>query len=164
MTARLILGIFFIALGISAFTGFDIGRFIGPLFLIFIGWMILRKPSFDKYGKNKSSEQDFINEVFIFSGTQRRLISKDFTGGKIVVIFGGAELDLKDAVSKENKIKLELVSVFGGIRLRIPETWFVTSKVVGIIGGMDNKTSPKLKNTELHVSGAAIFGGIEITN
>lgn len=166
MTARYIIGLFFIVLGLSVLTGFDVGQFIGPVILIAIGWIILtgRSRRFDK-DNLRETEQDFLDEVFVFSGTQKSIKSDKFAGGKVVTIFGGAELDLADVKSKEKNINMELVSVFGGIRMRVPENWHVTSEAVGIIGGVDNKTKVnKQKSTELHVNGAAVFGGIEIFN
>lgn len=160
--ARFIIGLIFIILGISAFTGFDFGRYIGPLILITIGFLILRGPS--RNSSSRKTEQDFLNEVLIFSGMQRSVMSKNFDGGKIVAVFGGADLDISKCDTKEKKINMELVSVFGGIKLRIPENWYVTSEAVGIIGGVDNKTSAKTRKIELHINGAAIFGGIELIN
>lgn len=168
MKARYIIGSIFIFLGISALTGIDLGRFIIPVFLIAIGWMILR-------GKKQSEErvhtsatpmttQDGLNEIFIFSGTEKRLSSHSFSGGKIVTVFGGADIDLSEVTTKQKIIALELVAVFGGIRLRIPKNWIVVSEAVGILGGIENRSHAEQKTTELRITGAAVLGGIEISN
>jgi hypothetical protein len=154
-------------LGFSALTGIDLWRFILPFILIFIGWRILDRGQEDlqmKTDKVESSSQSSIDETFIFSGTQRRLDSENFNGGKIVAVFGGADLDLSGAKTKKKIIEMELVAVFGGIKLKIPKNWEVVSEAVGILGGIDNKTSIDRKSATLRISGAAVFGGVEILN
>lgn len=166
MNPRYIIGIVFIALGISALTGFDLGRYIGPLFLIAIGLMIIsgRNRRWEGCGETSPLEQDTINEVLIFSGAKRNIHSLDFNGGKITAVFGGAEFDFSSVKTKKKIANMELVAVFGGVKIKVPQNWVVTSEAVGILGGVDNHTRSKEKTAELHLTGAAIFGGIEITN
>jgi hypothetical protein len=166
MRVRFIVGIIFILLGFSALTGIDLWRFIFPFILIYIGWRILVRgqENVQEEDKIESSSQSSIDETFIFSGTQRRLDSENFNGGKIVAVFGGADLDLSGAKAKKKIIEMELVAVFGGVKLRIPANWEVVSEAVGILGGIDNKTSVEQKSATLRISGAAVFGGVEILN
>ncbi len=165
MNIRLVIGLIFILLGITALTGINLGRFIGPAVLIVIGIIILsgRNYGFSK-GKTSSTAQDSLNEVLVFSGTQKRVVSENFKGGKIAAIFGGADFDLTDAKIKEKTAELEVVAVFGGVQLKVPKNWIVKSEAVGILGGVDDKTKPEEKTVELHLRGAAIFGGIEVKN
>jgi predicted membrane protein len=167
MKARYAIGAIFIILGVSALTGMDLGRFIFPLFLIYIGWRILSKEQghFDMEGeKIKSSSQSSINETFIFSGTERRLNSENFNGGRITAIFGGANLDLSNTKTKKKVIELDIAAVFGGVKIRVPKDWEIESEAVGILGGIDNKTSLEKKSATLRITGVAIFGGVNILN
>lgn len=163
--ARSIIGLIFILLGLSALFGFDLGRFIGPLFLIFIGWLILTRTHGSRLRfDQQSASQDLLNEVFIFSGTRKSLNSQNFEGGKLTVVFGGADLDLREVKTEEKMIELELTAVFGSIHLTVPENWQIIPEAVGILGGVENKTSAGETAVKVKIKGAAVFGGIEITN
>ena len=43
----------------------------------------------------------------------------------MVAVFGGVELDLRKAAMKSNQVRVECNAVFGGIEIRVPETWMV---------------------------------------
>ena len=162
--ARYFIGVMFLALGLSALFGLDLGRFIGPLFLIWIGVMIVSGRSRRHFTERSEVSHDpSLNEVWVFTGVRRKIAGDNFQGGKVTAIFGGAELDLSDVKAKGNEVELELTAVFGGIRMRVPEDWRVESEAVGILGGVDNHTSRGDKVT-LRIKGAAIFGGIELSN
>src|SRR5579884_2559545 len=87
------------------------------------------------------------------------------------VLFGGIEVDLRDAEMEEDDATLVANSVFGGIEIRVPETWYVASRGQGIFGaftdatkyrGVEDSTNPHRKT--LIVRGASVFGGVEIRN
>lgn len=165
MKSRLIFGLILITLGISALTGMHIERYIGPLILIILGVSILTGSGHRQDGRQTGSvPQDTLNEVAVFSGVRKRIASTDFGGGKIVTIFGASEFDISEVKAGSKTVDLELVAIFGGLRLRIPPHWYVTSEVVGIAGGIDNRAKGERNATELHISGAAVLGGIEIVN
>jgi hypothetical protein len=166
MRARYVIGAIFIILGVSALTGMDLGRFIFPLFLIYIGWRILSRENrgIRSDREMKSSSQNSINETFIFSGAKRRLDSENFNGGRITAIFSGANLDLSNTKTKKKVIELDIAAVFGGVKIRVPKNWEIEPEAVGILGGIDNKTSLENKSATLKLTGVAIFGGVNILN
>ena len=43
------------------------------------------------------TQDDIIDSTYIFSGTKKVILSKNFKGGDIVNIFGGCEIDLTQA-------------------------------------------------------------------
>ena len=84
-------------------------------------------------------------------------------------MFGGIEIDLRRAASTRPEILLEANAMFGGIEIRVPETWNVTVRGAGIFGGYEDKTldsraAPDAKQPHLVVNGFAIFGGVTIQN
>ena len=92
------------------------------------------------------------------------ILSKEFKGGDIVNIFGGAEIDLTQADIK-GKAVLDLVQIFGGTKIIIPSDWQVQSKMVALFGGIEDKRNPALpKNPDkiLVIDGTSIFAGIDI--
>ena len=109
-----------------------------------------------------------LNAVAVFGGCERRVAGENFQGGRATAVFGGIELDFRDA-DMENEAILEVNCVFGGVEIRVPETWHVHSRNLPVFGGYEDKTrhpnnpavgSPKT----LIVTGMVVFGGIEIKN
>jgi predicted membrane protein len=109
-----------------------------------------------------------LNAVAVFGGCERRVAGENFQGGRATAVFGGIELDFRDADMQDEAI-LEINCVFGGVEIRVPETWHVHSRNLPVFGGYEDKTrhpnnpavgSPKT----LIVTGMVIFGGIEIKN
>jgi predicted membrane protein len=109
-----------------------------------------------------------LNAVAIFGGCERRVAGQNFQGGRATAVFGGIELDFRDADMVDEAI-LEVNCVFGGAEIRVPETWHVHSRNLPVFGGYEDKTrhpnnpavgSPKT----LIVTGMVVFGGIEIKN
>jgi predicted membrane protein len=112
-----------------------------------------------------------LNEAVVFGGLERRMTSQDFRGGEITAIFGGVELDLTEANIQANEATLAITAIFGGVELRVPPTWQVAFRGSPIFGGIEDKTrtprvedpaNPNLKT--LVLTGAVIFGGLEIKN
>lgn len=114
---------------------------------------------------NNYSQDDFIDNTCIFSGTKKVIVSKNFKGGDLVTIFGGAEIDLTQADINGTAV-LEVTAIFGGATLVVPSHWVVKSEAVTIFGGIDDKRrlSSAAENNirTLVVKGTVLFGGMEI--
>ncbi len=161
---RIILGAILILMGVGALTGFNVFRLIVPLLLIWWGFHVLtgRRSSFGE--TDSELHEDRLDEVLIFSGTNRKVLSSDFSGGRIVCVFGGAELDLSHVKAKE-EIDLEVVAVFGGAKIKVPTNWEIRSQATAILGGVSNRTEKaKTTATKVKLTGAAVLGGVDIVN
>lgn len=120
------------------------------------------------------SSQPRLDDVHIFWGGRRRIISKNFMGGEIVAIFGGFDIDLTQADFPGDQVEIEIVSIFGGGEIRVPATWEVIVDSVGIFGGTTDRTwhpqsvpaaaAPATPAKKLIIKGVAIFGGLTIKN
>jgi len=83
----------------------------------------------------------------------------------LVVVFGGGELDLSQVKTKQKQVTIEVVAIFGGLKIIIPPSWQVKSEGVGILGGFNNQAQLKgSKKTTAIIEGVAIFGGVDISN
>jgi predicted membrane protein len=163
---RIIAGIILITIGLSAFLGENFVKIAFSIILIALGVRVLtgRRQGFAAFnGEKRTSGEDYLNEAIIFSPIDKAINSENFRGGKVVVVFGGGELDLRGAKPAGENVDMEVVAVFGGLKIMIPENWKVSSKGTAIFGGYDNHTSGSGIIT-LNLKGAAIFGGVEITN
>ncbi len=122
-----------------------------------------------KYGQTNpagsSSSNDYIDSVSIFGGVHKVVVSKDFKGGDIVNMFGGAEINLSQADIK-GKITLDVVQIFGGSKIIVPADWTLQPRMVSIFGGIEDKRNPALLKPDpekvLVLEGVSIFAGIEI--
>jgi Domain of unknown function (DUF5668) len=128
-------------------------------------------------GNWSDSSQPMLDDVYIFWGGRRRILSKNFIGGDIVAIFGGFEIDLTQADFSADQIEIEMVAIFGGGELRVPPNWEVIVENVGIFGGTSDRTwhpnsvppaastvAPPAPIKRLIIKGVAIFGGLTIKN
>jgi len=147
-------------------------RIIWPLILIFIGYSILRKNTW--HGRGIDPGSDFVNLAFIIGGGEHRFSTQDLKGGKITAVMGGGTIDLRETDFKQDEIALDVFAMWGGIEIRVPETWQVNMTGVPILGSMDNKTIHAINNSShadfsskpkrLIIRGTAIMGGVEVKN
>lgn len=138
-----------------------------PLILIIIGIGIISGRKSTPSQKELSADKtNSLTGIAFFSGFNRRLNSKAFRWGRVTALFGGAEIDLRDAELSKDGAKMELTAIFGGIDVKIPEDWNIVLNSNAIFGGVGNKSlnpvEPEGKNLEIMAN--AIFGGIEIKN
>jgi len=108
---------------------------------------------------------DRINERVIFSGVNRKLMTKDFQGGKATVIFGGLDLDLTQ-VDFTGVVTLDLEVGFGGVKLLVPPHWDVRTEVSNIAASLEDKRMFREggvdTNKVLILKGTLLFSGLEI--
>jgi predicted membrane protein len=107
---------------------------------------------------------NWLDAVTIFGNVKKLVYSKNFKGGDIVSIFGGAEINLTHADFNGN-IVIEMVQIFGGAKLIVPPHWQIRSEMVAVFGGIEDKRAPQNKYDEDKVvilNGTTFFGGIEI--
>jgi len=158
-------------LGIAHFTW---GTF-WPLLLIAAGvmamWSAIQARVFlEKTPGDNSDPRTTLDESTVFGGIQKRLNSREFRGGRLQAIFGGIEVDLRDADLVEEEAVIYANAIFGGIEIRVPETWYVAARGQGVFGGFSDSTrfsgasDPDKPKKTLIVLGTSLFGGVEIRN
>ncbi len=134
-----------------------------PVLLILIGLSIAfdYRPRFGMSGR-ELTEDDFSIKAF-FGGAERRITSQQLRGGEVVCLFGGVELDLRDA-SPAAECDIRLSVVFGGIEARIPTGWQIIVTGTPILGGLDDQTRQDGKGPVVSIHCSVMFGGIELRN
>ena len=78
--------------------------------------------------------------------------------------FGGITVDLREAELAPGA-RLTVHTLFGGVELRTPPNWRMSSNAKALSGGVDIRT-PAQDDPDapvLLLEGAAIFGGIEVS-
>ena len=112
-------------------------------------------------------DADTIDEVSIFSGSEKQITSRNFRGGKITSIFGGSEINLTRAELSNGRNQIEVFYMFGGSTIIVPPDWDVRIDVLAIFGGFSDKryhqkVSSADFNKQIVIKGLVVFGGGEI--
>jgi predicted membrane protein len=138
----------------------DIGDFIIPAALILVGFLVI----FGRGLGSRTETGDKVNSFNVFSGSEIASHSKEFQGGSISAIFGGAEVDLTDAVPTPDA-QLDIFTAFGGVEVKVPDGWQVEVKGLPLFGGIENATAKEAvaaNAPRLSISATVLFGGLEI--
>lgn len=137
-----------------------------PSLLILIGLFLLSgsQRMFRRKQLTIEKGEDFIEEICVFSGSDRVVHSKSFRGGKVISVFGGSKLDLSHAIMEPGTHEMEVVSVFGGSTLIVPSDWNVKVEIFSIFGAYEDKrrVSQVDFSKTLILRGVAVFGGGEV--
>ena len=137
-----------------------------PLQLVFIGaWLVLRGARRTRDDGPQVDPGDYANAFVGMGGVTRKMNSSQFRGGEITAFMGGVELDLRNTHPASDTIVVDVLAWWGGIELWVPPSWKVTSEVLPIMAGYEDKTKvqPDAK-THLIVRGLVVMGGIEVGN
>jgi hypothetical protein len=148
---------------------------IWPLFLIGLGLLLLVQRTSEwnvKFPDPSAARNVTANSLkidAIFSGAKRVVTTQDFQGGEVTAVFGGIELDLRQAGMTVDRVVLAINAIFGGVELKIPRNWSAVVEGTGIFGGYsDSSLQPDLALVpvikQLIVKGSAAFGGVEVKN
>jgi predicted membrane protein len=164
----IVIGLLFLARRIG-WISFNLGPYIWPIGIILVGLFIIVRPR--RLGNGgwrfmgaDSINEDVIDSVAIFYGVEKNITSKNFKRGEVVNIFGGTDLNFTQADINGSAL-LEVVAIFGGVKIIVPADWDVQINVVHIFAGTGDKRTaqPNPGNKKvLMVTGTAIFGGIDI--
>ena len=158
----------FVIFGVAAllkqlgYVDFNIWSLVWPTILIVVGLSII----FQNNGwgnKARVDDDDHSNAQVLFAGQNVRNVSHHYKGGNVTAIFGGIDLDLRDA-KIEGDATLNVYTTFGGVDVKVPEGWRVTVKGMPIFGGWEDKTE---KPTDKHaphllINATCTFGGFSV--
>jgi hypothetical protein len=79
-------------------------------------------------------------------------------------LFGGMDLDLRDAVFEAPVVEIAGFWCFGGLDMKVPEGLHVRDQTAGIFGGTDVRDigDPVPGAPTLVIKGVALFGGVSV--
>jgi hypothetical protein len=138
----------------------NIGNVIIPAAIILVGLLVI----FGRGLGSRTEVGDRINSFNVFSGSELASHSKQFKGGSVSAVFGGAEIDLRDSLPAPDA-ELDIFAAFGGVEIRVPDGWQVQVRGMPLFGGIENAT---VKDTlppdapVLPINATVLFGGLEI--
>jgi predicted membrane protein len=141
-------------------------------FALLFGWFLFVLTAMGlAYAKKRDAvpqepDADEIDLVAAFGPLEFASTASAFRGGRVDTWFGGGVLDLRGATLDPMGATLEVNALFGGGNLVVPEDWNVETKVVGIGGAGDGRSSVTRSPDAptLRVEGVALFGGWGISS
>ena len=152
-----------VSIGLNAYGVIDVSiwKLFWPVILIAVGLMMVFSIGSANRKRAEESGTDDNEKVAIFYGEQSR-VRGDYTGGSATAIFGGVDLDLRQANIKDGAI-IDVFTFCGGININLPDDVIVKNEVRGVLGGSDDKTmsKPSAKKT-INLKGECVLGGLEI--
>lgn len=166
LRAVVLMGVGVVALLFTTHTlGEDAWAYVWPIAVILAGVAVLTRWSGRHVGTSGVGE-DVIRATAAFGGAELASADQAFRGAYLTAIFGGATLDLREALPAQDGAAVNATAVFGGVDVLVPRGWRVTVRSVPIFGGVDDKTDhtvlPAAGAPELVVDAVCIFGGVGI--
>ncbi|MGN1084031.1 MAG: LiaF transmembrane domain-containing protein [Lachnospiraceae bacterium] len=87
--------------------------------------------------------------------------STAFEGCAAEAVFGGLDLDLRNAVIEDGAV-IEAVSIFGGVDIKVPADVNVKVKRTALFGGAKSHVENHAGRPVLYVNALCMFGGVDI--
>jgi hypothetical protein len=102
--------------------------------------------------------------VAVFSGASFKgdwVLASQFTA---FAMFGGVDLDLRDARFEAPEVTIQASAIFGGVTIIVPDDVVVHVSGAGIFGGFDGPREPvdARDAVVVRVTGIALFGGVDV--
>lgn len=136
---------------------------IWPAVLVVIGlWVI-----FGRAVMPGAARGDRVNSIVAFFGRDIVNDSQQFMGGSILNVFGGTQIDLRNATPAPGGAAIDVLCGFGGVDIWVPEGWRVDIKGLPLFGGWGNKTRREGLPPDaprLSVEALVAFGGLEVSH
>ena len=150
-----------IGLGAYGVINISVWKIFWPVMLIAIGLMVSVGSGSRKRSKKSAAADSDSEKIAIFYGEESR-VKGDYTGGSVTAIFGGVELDLRQAKIKDGAV-IDVFTFCGGVNINMPDDVIVKNEVHGILGGSEDKTVSKssAKKT-IYLRGECVLGGLEV--
>jgi hypothetical protein len=102
--------------------------------------------------------------IAIFGGVSRNGRWRVRRKSQVLALFGGIDLDMRDAIFEGSTIEMSTICCFGGLDIKVPEGLHVSNEMVGIFGGTDLKdvADPLPGAPTLVLKGLTLFGGVSV--
>jgi hypothetical protein len=102
--------------------------------------------------------------IAIFGGVSRSGKWRVRKNVQALTLFGGMDLDLRDAIFEAPVVEISGFWCFGGLDIKVPAGIEVQDQTAGIFGGTDVRDigDPAPGSPTLVIKGIALFGGVSV--
>ena len=111
---------------------------------------------------DQNSESDSM--IAVFGGVTRKGRWRIRKNTRAMAVFGGMDLDLRDAIFEAPVVEISGFWCFGGLDIKVPEGIEVRDQTAGIFGGTDIRDigDPAPGAPTLVIKGVTLFGGVSV--
>jgi len=140
-------------------------RQLWPALLVLFGGFLVWHGLSGPRRRIAAGSQALVNATAVLGGVVRGNNSAAFRGGELTAVLGGCELDLRHAAI-DGEAVIDVFAMWGGIEIRVPEDWAVSSRITALLGGVEDKTRPPQGASRHHLilRGFVVMAGVEIKN
>jgi predicted membrane protein len=134
-----------------------------PLALVFFGASLIWRGLRGDRQRAATDGHSTVSALAVLGGVNRGNNSRAFRGGDLTAIMGGCDIDLRQAAI-DGEAVIDVFVMWGGIEIKVPEDWTISSRVVPILAGFEDRTRPQRGATthRLLIRGFAIMGSVEV--
>jgi DUF1707 SHOCT-like domain len=102
--------------------------------------------------------------VAVFGGVSRKGRCRIRRRTQAMALFGGIDLDLRNAVFEDEVVEISGFWIFGGLDIKVPAGVEVQDQIVGIFGGSDASDLGERQPgaPTIVIKGLALFGGVSV--
>ena len=142
-------------------------KLIVPIILILVGISCIFKGKIDKKIESEIQKINTTNDnnyCAVFSGQEINLSDEKFDGANLTSVFGGIDLDLRNAKINSD-IVIDTKCIFGGVDILVPDNVKIKISSSSFFGGVDNKKQnieDQNKKYTLYIKATCVFGGVDI--
>jgi len=140
-----------------------------PVLIIFLGVTIIRQTYRRGQSTLRGGASGSAYLCAILGESKRAVTDNPFEGGELTAFMGGCVLDLRQAVLPPGATAtIDVFAMMAGHEVWVPNGWVVESRLVPIMGGVDDKRLPSADNLaadgrpRLILRGVVIMGGLVI--
>lgn len=171
---------YFVSLGIDLRTYWPIILIIVGAFLVINSFFPSSKKHCTKWKKEKwvkdgnnshqQSNADFVESNMMFGNSEQLVLSQNFMGGDVNVLFGEVIIDLRKAKLAEGSNRLEVNIAFGSVIIFVPEDWVTELQGSTVLGAFEDKRRQSDEvniadaKSRLIIVGSCMLGSGEIKN
>jgi hypothetical protein len=102
--------------------------------------------------------------IAIFGGVSRKGRWRVRKNIQALALFGGMDLDLRNAIFEAPQVEISGFWCFGGLDIKVPEGIEVQDQTAGVFGGTDVRDigDPAPGAPTLVIKGLTLFGGVSV--
>ena len=134
-----------------------------PLLMVAFGAFLIWRSLDRPVAAATVSPSPWVSDMTLLGYLKRSHQSAELRGGSATAVMGVMELDLRHATLVSGAT-IDVVAFWGGIEIRVPESWTVEAHIVPLMGGVQNKPAAQssVPGPRLVLRGHAIMGAVII--
>lgn len=116
------------------------------------------------YVDTAHADEEVERMIAVFGGADRKGRWRIRRHSQAFALFGGVDLDLREAIFDAPTVEISGLICFGGLDIKVPEGVEVRDHTVAIFGGTDTKKlePPEPGAPVVVLKGFALFGGVDV--